>query len=138
VSLPPKGRLSLLHGADLARLLLALAQPDAPKQLVIEPDDSRPGGWTHKEFATALGKAVGRRPVSLSVPGPIVRLGAQADRLLRRGKAKLTPDRAAYFCHPDWVADPACGAPAELWRPEIDSEQGFAETARWYREKGWL
>lgn len=138
VMLPPRGKLSLIHVSDLCRLLLALTEAHAPKQLVVEPDDGRPGGWTHKQFAQALGRAVGRRTVSLSVPGAVLRLGARADRLLRRDKAKLTPDRAAYFCHPDWVATATRAPPPELWRPEIESDRGLADTAAWYREQGWL
>lgn len=138
VLLPPAGRLSLIHADDLARLLLALAEPGAPGGATFEPDDGRPGGWTHKEFAKALGRAVGVRSASLSVPPSLLRLGARADRLLRGDQAKLTADRAAYFCHPDWVADPALAVPLELWRPEIETPDGLAATARWYRASGWL
>lgn len=138
VLLPPNGRLSLLHADDLARLLLALAEPGAPSELLIEPDDGRPGGWEHREFGKALGHAIGRRSVCLSTPRALLRAGAAIDRLMRRDKAKLTADRAAYFCHPDWVADPARAAPRELWRPKIDTEEGLVATAAWYREQGWL
>jgi hypothetical protein len=81
---------------------------------------------------------VGRRTLSLSMPAPLVRLGARADRTLRRGKAKLTPDRAAYFCHPDWVVSTGRAPPPSLWRPEVETEQGLADTAAWYRAEGWL
>jgi len=138
VLLPPSGRLSVVHVDDLARLLLRLTAPDAPRQLVIEPDDGRPGGWSHGEFAQALGAAVGRRGVRLSMPSPLVRFGAVLDQLIRRDRAKLTSDRAAYFCHPDWVVDPGKAAPARLWTPAIATADGLAATYRWYREKGWL
>ena len=52
--MPPKGRVSVIHVDDLARLLLALAAPAAPSGILIEADDGRPGGWTHREFARAL------------------------------------------------------------------------------------
>ncbi len=136
--MPPKGRLSVLHAGDLARLLLALADPEAPAMVLIEPDDGRPGGWTHKSFAAALGRAVGRSPLVLSAPAPLLRVAARADRLLRGMRAKLTPDRAAYFSHRDWLVDPARAAPADLWAPQIPTEQGLAETADWYRAEGWL
>jgi nucleoside-diphosphate-sugar epimerase len=136
VILPPAGRLSLIHVADLARLLLALAASD--ETLLIEPDDGRPGGWTHEEFAQALGRAVGRKVRTLSAPGPLLRLAARADGLVRGSNAKLTPDRAAYFCHPDWTVSPAHAAPTQLWQPQIATEQGLAETASWYREQQWL
>ena len=67
-----------------------------------------------------------------------MRAGALLDRLVRRGKAKLTPDRAAYFCHPDWVASSGKAPPQDLWRPEISTEQGLAATASWYRDRAWL
>jgi dTDP-D-glucose 4,6-dehydratase len=36
------------------------------------------------------------------------------------------------------MVDPGRGAPDGLWRPEVDTEQGLAETAKWYRNAGWL
>ena len=56
----------------------------------------------------------------------------------RRDRAKLTPDRVAYFCHPDWVARSERAPPPDLWRPRIDTDQGLAATAAWYREQHWL
>jgi nucleoside-diphosphate-sugar epimerase len=138
ILLPPEGRLSLLHADDLVRLLLALAPSGAPGGLTVEPDDGRAGGWTHKEFAEALGTAVRRRGVSVSIPSQLLRIGARADRLLRGDKAKLTADRAAYFCHPDWVVDPARAVPSDLWQPRIATPEGLAATAQWYRAQGWL
>ena len=138
VLLPPDGRLSLIHVDDLARLLLALADRNAPKGPLIEPDDGRHDGWTHKAFGKALGLALGRRVATLSTPRPILNLGARIDMILRRDKAKLTTDRVAYFCHPDWMVDPGRGAPENLWKPGIETVEGLAATARWYREKGWL
>ncbi|HVM38370.1 MAG TPA: NAD(P)-dependent oxidoreductase [Sphingomicrobium sp.] len=136
---PPSGRLSLIHVADLARLLLALARPDAASGLLVEPDDGRPGGWTHGQFAAALARAVGRRrALTLPAPKALMRAAARADQLLRGDKAKLTPDRAAYFAHEDWVVDPGLAAPPQLWQPAIPTEQGLRDTALWYRQQGWL
>jgi len=138
VLLPPNGRISLVHVDDLARLLLALTVRGAPKKLVIEPDDGTPEGWSHKEFAKALGTAVGRRNVSLSAPRAALSLAARIDRLFRGDRAKLTLDRAAYFSHPDWVVSAHNPAPPGLWHPRIETHQGLAATASWYQEQGWL
>ena len=138
VLLPPAGRVSLIHVDDLARLLLALTARGSPRRLVIEPDDGTPDGWTHKDFAKALGRAVGRRNVALSAPRPLMRLAARIDGLLRRDRAKLTPDRAAYFSHPDWVVASGRFPPPDLWHPRIETNQGLAATAAWYRQQGWL
>lgn len=138
VLLPPEGRISLIHVNDLARLLLALADPAAPKGLLVEPDDGRHRGWSHEEFGKALGKALGRRVMTMATPRPILNFCARLDQLARGDKAKLTADRVAYFCHPDWMVDPGRGAPETLWTPEVETVQGLAETAKWYREAGWL
>jgi nucleoside-diphosphate-sugar epimerase len=138
ILLPPRGRMSVIHVDDLARLLLNLAEQEEPAKLVLEPHDDRPNGWSHKEFAEALGRAVGRRAVALATPRPLLKVGAALDRLVRRDKAKLTADRAAYFCHPDWVVSTAKAPSPDLWRPQIATEPGLAETADWYRANGWL
>jgi Nucleoside-diphosphate-sugar epimerases len=136
--MPPHGHVSLIHAGDLARLLLVLAGPAAPSSIVIEADDGTPGAWTHRQFARALGRAVGTRPAIVSAPGVFLRLAAHADQLLRGPKAKLTVDRAAYFSHRNWMVDPRLGAPPELWKAQIATGQGLKETADWYRAKGWL
>jgi nucleoside-diphosphate-sugar epimerase len=136
--MPPKGRVSVIHVGDLARLLLALADPAAPTSCLIEPDDGKPGGWTHREFARALAQAVGTRAAVISSPGILLRLAARADQLLRGDKAKLTVDRAAYFSHGNWVVEPARAPPATVWGPQVETRQGLADTAAWYRQQGWL
>ncbi len=137
VLLPPAGRLSLLHAADLSRLLIALAGSSGTG--VIEPDDGAAGGWGHNEFAFALGSAFGRtRMVTVAARPSILKLAARADRLFRGRRAKLTPDRAAYFCHPDWVADPAKAPPPAIWAARIPTPQGLADTAAWYHANGLL
>lgn len=136
--MPPKGRVSVIHADDLARLLLALAGPTAPSNILIEADDGKPGGWTHREFAHALAAAVGKKPVVFSSPGLLLRLAARIDHLVRREKAKLTADRAAYFSHRNWVVEPKRGCPPQLWTPQIDTIEGLKATADWYRAQGWL
>lgn len=136
--MPPRGHLSLIHVGDLARLLLALCEPTAPAKLAIEADDGRKGGWTHREFARVLGRAVKTKPAIVSAPGVLLRIAARADQLFRGPKAKLTVDRAAYFSHRNWVVEPKRAAPAGLWQPQIPTDEGLADTARWYAEKGWL
>ena len=136
--MPPHGHVSLIHVDDLARLLLALADYSAPSGIVIEADDGKPHGWTHRQFAKELGRAVGTRPAIVSAPGVFLKLAARADQLVRGPKAKLTVDRAAYFSHRNWVVHPKFGPPQGLWRPQIPTEKGLKETADWYRAQGWL
>ena len=139
VLLPPAGRLSVIHADDLAVLLVALVAGDHDYVgQIYEPDDGRPNGWSHRGFARALGKAVGRSVSTISMPGWAMRAAARTARVFRGSKAKLTPDRAAYFCHPDWTSTVRKRPPANLWTPRIETQRGLAETAKWYRREGWL
>lgn len=135
--MPAAGRISLIEVGDLGRLLLALALTDRCPQ-ILDADDGTVGGWSHPEFARAIGRAVGRRIVPLQLPRPILMAGAHLDRLARGKSAKLTPDRVAYFCHQDWVIDASRRPPENLWTPTVDTGEGLAATAAWYRERGLL
>jgi nucleoside-diphosphate-sugar epimerase len=134
--LPPPGRLSVIHVDDLARLLLALATGPATRT-TYEADDGS-GGMTHADFAHGIGAAVGRRVLPLPLPRALLSLAAHADRRFRGDRARLTADRVAYFCHPDWTIDPARRPPPARWTPRIDTRTGLADTARWYRAHGLL
>lgn len=135
--LPPGGRLSAIEVGDLGGLLLALATSEG-SGFDLDADDGRQNGWSHKEFGRAIGTAMGKRVAALALPRPLLMAGAHLDRLLRGKGAKLTPDRVAYFCHQDWVIDPARRPPANLWKPQVETEAGLATTAAWYREQGLL
>lgn len=135
--LPPGGRISVIEVGDLGRLLLALAVSDFPGA-AFDVDDGVAGGWSHKAFAQAIGTAVGKRVAAFALPRPLLMAGAHLDRLVRGNGAKLTPDRVAYFCHQDWVIDPAKRPPANLWTPQVETEAGLAATAAWYRAQGLL
>jgi nucleoside-diphosphate-sugar epimerase len=136
--MPPKGRISVIHADDLARLLLALAEPGAPSNALVEPDDGKPGGWTHRDFAKALAVAVGTKAAVISSPGLLLRLAAKADQILRGEKAKLTADRAAYFSHRNWVVEAKRAICPNIWTAQIPTAEGLKNTAGWYRSNGWL
>ncbi|SEQ48787.1 Nucleoside-diphosphate-sugar epimerase [Sphingobium sp. YR768] len=137
--LPPGGRLSAIHVSDLARLLLALAQErENSLTRTYEVDDGTPGGWDHKDFGAAIGRAVGRPVRTVATPEWLLTVAARIDRMVRGKKAKLTPDRVDYFCHPDWVVAKRMQPPKRLWLPQVKTEDGLKETVAAYREKGWL
>jgi nucleoside-diphosphate-sugar epimerase len=139
VPMPPPGRMSVVHVADLARLLLALVPgSEGVSQRVFEPDDGREDGWSHRELARAIGWAVGRRPwVPHLSKATLTRL-ARIDKAVRGRKARLTLDRVGYMAHPDWVSRPAKRPPRKLWKPEVPTLEGLKATAEWYRKEGWL
>lgn len=136
-AIAPGGRISLIEVSDLGRLLLALATTGTPHTRY-EADDGAPHGWSHTEFAGAIGRAVGKRVWTLPVPRPALMLAARADMALRGSGAKLTLDRARYIAHPDWTIDPAQRPAAALWQPRIATADGLMATAQWYRGQGLL
>ncbi len=141
VPLPPGGASSIIHADDLARLLVALVGSNAAatKKQTYEPDDGREGGWSHKELAQAIGRAVGKRSVfAPHLPRAVLEAAATADRLLRGDRAKLTADRVGYMAHPNWVSRFDRKPPPGLWQPRISGEDGLKATAEWYRREGWL
>ncbi len=141
VPLPPGGATSIIHAEDLARLLVVLATSNAAatKKQIYEPDDGREGGWSHKELAQAIGRAMGRgRVFAPHLPRAVLEAAAAADRLARGDKAKLTADRVGYMAHPNWVARFDRKPPPGLWQPRIAGEEGLKATAEWYRREGWV
>ncbi len=143
VPVPPKGKTSIIHVEDLARLLVALAIPTDASRLTYgqtyEPRDDNAYGYKHTELAKMIGEAVGRPQVfAPNVPEPLLQIGAQIDRALRGHKAKLTEDRVGYMVHPDWVCDLKKAPPLSLWQAHWSGEAGLKMTAEWYRNEGWL
>jgi uncharacterized protein YbjT (DUF2867 family) len=141
VPLPPGGASSIIHAEDLARLLVVLATGNAAatRKQTYEPDDGREGGWSHKELAAAIGRAMGRRAVfAPHLPRVVLEAAAAADRIARGDRAKLTADRVGYMAHPNWVARFDRKPPPGLWQPEISGEEGLKATAEWYRREGWV
>ncbi len=138
--LPPAGRGSWVYVEDLARLLCTAAtHPEWPMCRMFEVEGGPPGGVTHLELAQLISNAAGCPRARLhSVPGWAMLLGGVGDRLVRGKKARLTPDRARYMRHPDWVSRADLAVPAALWQPAIPLEDGLAATADWYRNAGWL
>ncbi len=121
----------------LARWGIALLDARSNRR-VLEADDGKPGGWTHDDFARAIGRAVGQRVLPMALPQPLLRLAARGDRLVRGARARLTPDRVAYFCHPDWTIDAEKRPDPSFWQPEVPTSEGLAATARWYRAHSLL
>lgn len=150
VPLPPGGASSIIHVSDLAELLVMLAGPTASlledtasrraiSKQILEPDDGREGGWSHKELAQAIGQAVGKRRIfAPHLPAGVLQFAAKLDGALRGSGAKLTPDRVGYMCHPNWVSRFDRKVPLAIWQPRISGEEGLKATAAWYRREGWL
>jgi dTDP-D-glucose 4,6-dehydratase len=50
----------------------------------------------------------------------------------------LTPGKVNELYHADWAAHEMLLDHHSDWRPQINFETGFHQTADWYRAQGWL
>lgn len=137
---PSEGRLGLIHVNDVVAAVLA-ALVGAGEGGVHEIDDGQPGGHSWPEMIAAAGRAVGRRPLMLPVPGALL-YGVGA---LNWGIAKLlgqpcmvSPGKVNEIRHRDWSVGVASFAATGRWSAKVGLEQGFAATTAWYRAAGWL
>ena len=130
--------LSFVHAADLALALIAAGERGTLGRTYYA---AHPAIHTSRAVALAAGRAVGRTPRIVSVPGGLARglLGAigTAARLVGHSTL-LTADKANEFLAPAWTCSPAPLTRDTGWQAEHDLEAGFRRTAAWYREHGWL
>ncbi|MEO6339000.1 MAG: NAD(P)-dependent oxidoreductase [Caulobacteraceae bacterium] len=129
--LDPKARVALIHVADAARQIAALAAAEEGGRTVTL-SDARPAGYSWTEIMRTAAAAMGRAPRTVRVADGLVRFAAGF-----AGAAMLSPDKAREILHLDWSV-----TPVEAWEaappPVYDLETGFADTVNGYRAQGWL
>ena len=131
--------LTLVHARDLALALVAAAE--SPQALGRTYNAAHPTVVTQLELALAVGRAVGRPVRTLRLPSVVVRAVLAAAGTLTRafgGAPLLDADKAQELLAPGWVASSHALERDAGWKAVIGLEEGLAETARHYREAGWL
>ena len=133
------GRVALVHAADAARMIAALAGrwegPAGPVALC----DARAEGYRWAEIAAAAAAAVGARPRPVAVPPFVLRMAGRGADLARRLGADpiATTGKVRELLHADWGVAAAEQDP-EAPPPRFDLAGGFQDTVAWYRAQGWL
>lgn len=137
----PGARISLLHAEDAARMLIARVR-GRPTGRIHALADDRPDGYAWREILDAAAAAVGNTsPRFFSLPAGLLRtVGSGAGAIARIvGKSGMvSAGKIRELLHEDW------GVPeTELLRepaakPVHGLRDGFASTAAWYRQAGWL
>ena len=137
----PTARISLIHVGDAAALLAerVMGQPSGKVQVIA---DACPEGYGWKQILGAAAAAVGNAsPSYFQVPGGLLRgvgggVGAVAKLI---GKSDMiSAGKIRELLHEDWSvsAEELLREPAAP--PKQGLEAGFASTAVWYRQAGWL
>jgi nucleoside-diphosphate-sugar epimerase len=131
--------LTLVHASDLARALVAAATAEATRGGTYHAGHPEP--VTQRALAEAVGRAVGRPVRRLTLPAALVRglLGVFGAVARSVGRAPLLDgDKANEILAPGWACSSEALRCDAGWRAEIPLDRGLAQTARAYREAGWL
>jgi nucleoside-diphosphate-sugar epimerase len=131
--------LSVIYAGDLAAALVAAATAPAAANRVYYA--AHPVVTTSRELVRAIGRAVGREPRILPLPGPLARgllwtIGSIAH--LAGRATLLSGDKAAEFLAPAWTCRSDAISRDAGWLAVTDLDTGLRRTAAWYRKEGWL
>jgi nucleoside-diphosphate-sugar epimerase len=132
--------LSLIHVRDLADALVAAGE--SPRTLGRAYHAAHPQVVNQRELFAAIGRAMGRAHVRIvPVPKPVVMallyiVGSGAD-LVGSGTV-LRPTKAPEFFAPAWTCSSAPLETDSGWKARLGLDEGLADTARWYKDAGWL
>ena len=129
---------TLVHVRDLVRQVAGAAErPEALGEVFFL---GHPALHTARSLAAALGRACERRVRTVVVPAPALYAAALAGDVGAWLGHPLALDRSKYreLMSGGFACEVKKARQVLGVEPGIDLEDGFAETARWYREKGWI
>ncbi|MFP4623413.1 MAG: NAD-dependent epimerase/dehydratase family protein [Gemmatimonadota bacterium] len=133
----PDRPMQLVHARDLAGAVLAAAGSRATG--VFHVAEPRQYPWA--EVLRLVARAVGRRAVSLRVPGPLVRAAAAVSEGVARATRRpviFDRDKARELLAPGWTCETESARLGLGFEATIALAEGLRETAAWYRAYGWL
>jgi nucleoside-diphosphate-sugar epimerase len=135
-----QSRAAIIHAADAAAAIAAIAMGAGPSGSATLADD-HPQGYTMAELLAEAARATGGAPRFIRLPDGVVRAAGHLSGWWGRQRNQapiFTAGKARELLHPDWSVSAAELLPATIYKPTINLEDGFAATAAWYRQAGWL
>lgn len=129
----------LVYVADLVAAFLLVADSPAAVGSVYYVNDGAEHTW--RSMSAGIAGTLGKRP--LRVPIPLALLSAAAAvaecaAAVRGAAPVLNRQKITEFRQAAWKCDGSRIRDQLGFVPEFDIELGMRETARWYREQGWL
>ena len=131
--------ISIVHAQDVTSALVTVATSDRTAARVYFA--AHPQSTTGRGLALAVGEAVGRTPLLIPVPRPVVRgiLWTAGTLAGLAGRASLlSAERAEEFLAPAWTCRSDALTADTGWEAKIDLATGVRRAAAWYRQEGWL
>ncbi len=135
----PTTRLALAHVDDVAAEIAEAARRDEDGLFAL--GGHRPQGYGWREIWRTARSAFNRNAPLMPLPVSLIHaaggIADLASRLTGR-PAIFGAGKARELTHPDWAVSPSEMAPWRSGPMGRSLDQGFTETAAWYRLKGWL
>lgn len=135
----PDKSLSLIHVHDLTDAILAVAfDPRALGRVYYAAD---PVPHPFAELMTLIARVVGRRPLRIHFPRPLLFAVAgvvEAISFFGPKPAVLSIDKARDMSQDHWVCSPRRISEELGIRSATPLEQGLRDTYAWYLQNGWL
>jgi nucleoside-diphosphate-sugar epimerase len=132
------GRLQMIHVRDLARSLLLAATSSAARG-VYHVAEARSYDW--EEMARMVGAALGRRVRVPRVPTPVIVGAATLTETIAGLMGRSTifnREKADELNVPGWLCETELARRDFGFEAHIPLQEGFNETANWYKLNGWL
>jgi dihydroflavonol-4-reductase len=132
------GRLQMIHARDLARSLLLAATSTAAVG-VYHVAEARAYGWD--DMAHMVGSALGKRIRVVRVPAGGIKAAAAVTETFAGLMGKSTifnREKADELTVPGWLCETELARRDFGFEAHIALQDGFNETASWYRKNGWL
>lgn len=131
--------LSLVHASDLADALVAMAT--APAAASGTYHAAHPEIVSQRALLEEIGRAVGRRPRLVPIPGGVVAAVLAVSGALARVTGRptlLDPSKAPELLASAWTCSTEALARDAGWRAQVPLARGLREAAEWYAAAGWL
>jgi nucleoside-diphosphate-sugar epimerase len=132
--------MSLIHGADCAAACIRAIDADVPSGSVYFVEDGKVHPLTAllEEIERGMGK---KALLRIALPMPVITAAALASELYGKFAKKavmLNREKINEIRQPHWVCDASDTRRDLGWEPKVPLADGVRETARWYKENGWL
>ncbi len=127
-------RFSLIYVEDIAGLVAAWLEQDAPASGVYTLHDGRTGGYDWRDVCQVVSEICHRSVRPIEIPSLLLDVPAWLNTRISRwlGYAPmLTPGKLRELRHPDWVCDNAGLSSVLDWQPRVRLRDGLLQTPGW-------
>jgi nucleoside-diphosphate-sugar epimerase len=134
----PHRPLQLIHVEDLAEAVLRAATASDASGIV---HVAEPLAYPWETVGRMVADAVGKRARVVRVPAALIAAAAAVSEGVARmggGATIFNRDKARELLAPGWLCETAAAREKLGFETRIPLAQGLNETARWYRNEGWL